>query len=218
MVPRAGTSRARPGPARGYPELVYQKQGELRAHMGESQDVRVARTRARLMTAYRELLEEGAGPITVSAVTRRAGVTRSTFYTHFTGASDLAASALGEYIEHVIDLSRSSIRAGESKRDANTRAVTLMLTFVSAQHAALERLFAEDDVFIQAVENALAVSARRCLLARLPVYGDPEVTARFTAAGVVRTMAWWLREKKNVPATEMAELIIRSMAVDFVGE
>ena len=44
------------------------------------------------MQAYRQLMDEDVTrPVTVTAVVRRAGVTRSSFYAHFTGADDLAA-------------------------------------------------------------------------------------------------------------------------------
>ncbi|MFJ6573970.1 TetR/AcrR family transcriptional regulator [Streptomyces sp. NPDC091292] len=63
-------------------------------------DPRVARSRAGLQAALRELIKEKElQQISVADIAKRAGMARSTFYDHFTDIDTLAASACTEYFD-----------------------------------------------------------------------------------------------------------------------
>ncbi|PYJ08517.1 MAG: hypothetical protein DMF06_12615 [Verrucomicrobia bacterium] len=68
--------------------------------LDKKEDQRVRRTRDRLGDALVELLvEKPFDAITVQHVLERAGVSRSTFYTHYRDKNDLFLSDVGEFFE-----------------------------------------------------------------------------------------------------------------------
>ena len=65
-------------------------------------DPRTRRSRSALETALRELIaERDLSQISVSDITKRAGVNRSTFYEHYTDVHDLAAAACTDGLRRV---------------------------------------------------------------------------------------------------------------------
>lgn len=69
----------------------------------ESSDARAVRVRSRLTTAVRELLSQTPiHAITVADVLRRAGVSRPSFYRHFTDLDDVALTIFREDIQQVL--------------------------------------------------------------------------------------------------------------------
>jgi AcrR family transcriptional regulator len=67
-------------------------------------DPRVARTKARIATGYRSLLQEMPHDrITVSQVARTAQVNRATFYRHFDTPDDVAAQLLRDFLAKAVD-------------------------------------------------------------------------------------------------------------------
>lgn len=68
-------------------------------------ETKSARTRARIKAAFTELLvERGLDALTVSDLTRRAGVNRGTFYLHFVDKYDLLEQLEGEVIADLADI------------------------------------------------------------------------------------------------------------------
>jgi AcrR family transcriptional regulator len=75
--------------------------------IAEPQNERSRRTRAAVLNATWQLLEEAGGPaVTMSEVARRAGVSRRALYLHFSSRSDLIG-ALHGYVDEVLDLESS---------------------------------------------------------------------------------------------------------------
>ena len=71
------------------------------------ENARSRRTRAGLLSAARELLEEGgAGALTMTAVANRAGVTRRSVYLHFPSRTDLLVG-LFDHVNRTEDLAGS---------------------------------------------------------------------------------------------------------------
>ncbi|WP_405146663.1 TetR/AcrR family transcriptional regulator [Nocardia salmonicida] len=60
---------------------------------GDPTDPRSMRTRRQLLEAFEQALEAGTTP-TVSDLVRDAGISRSTFYAHFTGIEEVGVAAL----------------------------------------------------------------------------------------------------------------------------
>ena len=66
-------------------------------------DPRIRRSRSALEAALRELIaERELGQISVSDLTKRAGVDRSTFYEHYTDVGDLAAAACTSMFDELV--------------------------------------------------------------------------------------------------------------------
>jgi len=57
--------------------------------------------------ALQLIAEKGLGALTISALAGRLGVTKGSFYWHFTGRDDLLAAALGRWERSVTDVVRS---------------------------------------------------------------------------------------------------------------
>lgn len=70
----------------------------------ETPDARIARSRQALLRAILDLLREGAGDhLTISAICERAGVSRPTFYQHFSSPHALLAAAVTERLDSLLD-------------------------------------------------------------------------------------------------------------------
>jgi AcrR family transcriptional regulator len=192
------------------------KQDELRLRRLDSDDRRVLKTRERLVEAYRALLDEDPdAAIGVTAVVARAGVTRSSFYAHFTGVSDLAAVALSELTAVVVRLARTATRAGESKDAVNERALLAVATFLSEHRRTYGALFTSGGEFTRAVETALAEESLTTLRARKHPHADPEITARYTAAGTMAILTWWLGSDGGRSPEALAHELMRVAPPDF---
>lgn len=77
-----------------------------RSRSGASANPRAQRTRAALIAAITELADEGApggtlGRLTIAQVSRRAGVSASSFYAHFDGIPALLRGALAHHLRAV---------------------------------------------------------------------------------------------------------------------
>jgi AcrR family transcriptional regulator len=101
-------------------------------------DPRTRRSRSALEAALRELIaERELHQISVSDLTKRAGVDRSTFYEHYTDVDDLAASACtAVFDELVATMSAARHRARDEERAVGH--LTELFTHV-AEHAPLYR-------------------------------------------------------------------------------
>lgn len=191
-------------------------QGGLRARRTESSDRRVLNTRGRLITAFRDLLDESPqDPPSVSAVVQRAGVTRSTFYTHFRGLDDLAALALADVTEAMTRLARAAIVEGDAKAAVNERLFTEFALYLSAHRHTYAGLLGDDGAFSHAVTEAFVQQALTSLRARRRLRTDPEVSARFMGAGLAAVLSWWLTSEEPLSAEELGRAIIAVAPADF---
>jgi AcrR family transcriptional regulator len=86
-------------------------------HISEPQNARSRRTRAAILDAAWQLLEElGGRGLVMGEVARRAGVSRRALYLHFASRGDLVL-ALHEHIDEALDL-ESSVRPVREAPDA----------------------------------------------------------------------------------------------------
>jgi len=165
--------------------------------MSASADVRVGRTREVIIGAISSLEADGV-PLTVSSLVRRAGVSRSVFYTHFSGVDDLAGFLLRKAFDQigVEDLEARSTRAVTGAASAR-RALTRL-----AEHFDEHRLLYAG-VFSASVASgafAVAVDAFKSQ-GRLvsPYVGTPppgidiDAAMEFIAPGAIGLLAAWVR-------------------------
>jgi AcrR family transcriptional regulator len=161
-------------------------------------DPRTARSLERLTEALRGMLsEEDLGAVTVSALCRRAGVHRTTFYGHFSSVSELAAEV---YTDLVGVASTVQIPENADATDAARifhAALLDTLYSVARERTAYRALFGA----------AISIGIRRRLLAsfteharsailELRVRGtardvDLDSAATFIAGGMVATVERW---------------------------
>lgn len=71
-----------------------------------SRDVRAVRTRGEIVKALERLAERGEA-ITVSSIVREAGISRGTFYTHYSGLEELAVELQAEVVHFLAGVERT---------------------------------------------------------------------------------------------------------------
>lgn len=192
------------------------KQDDLRIRRVVSEDRRVLKTRERLVEAYRAILDEKpGGPMTVIEVARRAGVTRSSFYAHFSGVDDLAATALSEFHETVVALARTEVREGQSKNEVNRRVILEIASFVAAHRDTYGALLTRNEGFARTVADTFAEQVLVTLRTRERVHADPEVTAQYMAAGLIGVLSWWLDSGDARSPEDLATALIAITPPDF---
>src|SRR3984957_9932696 len=100
-------------------------------------DRRTLKTRAALLTAFRDLvLSHGYAEVGVGDIIRRAQIGRSTFYLHFTSKQAL--------LNHGLDVLSTGLAACVDRHIAAERLVPLLEHFRSQRH--LNRVFFEDPI------------------------------------------------------------------------
>jgi AcrR family transcriptional regulator len=184
--------------------------------MAANLDPRARRTRERLVAAYRELAaDRGHDSVTVSDLVDRAGVNRTSFYAHFAGTDELAAEALTEFFEVLASADATSRRSGkQAPSDVSEESLSEVVRFVFDRRSVYAALLRRPDGFARAVEDAFADSSLRTLRAGGQV-ADPEVTARFIAAGVMGVLGWWLADDHGWTPQRLAKELTRIIPADF---
>ena len=160
-------------------------------------DRRVRRTVHALQGALIELiLERGFEAITVSDITERADVGRSTFYAHFADKEDLLQGSL-EQLRHLLE-------ASPSDRPGVHPALAFALPML--EHAAEMRpLFAATDgrrsgELIQDLVNDIWADLIRTRWA-----GADERAVRAVAGAFGATLRWWLTRAPELAPSEVDE-------------
>lgn len=174
-------------------------------------DPRTRRSRAALEAALLELIaERELGQISISDVTKRADVNRSTFYEHYTGLDDLAASACTVLFDELV---RSAPLSGQDSAMTVARAQRSLANLFAhvAEHAHLYRTLLGDDGSARVI-NHLLQRVTAGAHNRIASDGDDpaastddfaehsyDPAATFTAGAVVGTVIDWLR--RGCPGT-----------------
>lgn len=172
-------------------------------------DPRTARTKARLRES---LLAECAGrplgEVSVSAVVRRAGVGRATFYLHYEDLPALAVDACADVVHAAVDaLHTWQTHPGALAPDRPPAALAGFLAG-AAEHGALYRT-----LLLPGGGGPLGDRLHRELRARARAERaavgapHPDLVASAVAATFTSVLADWLHDR--IPATDPAELADR---------
>ena len=171
-------------------------------------DRRVRRTRKRLGDALVELLHEKPfDAITVQEVLDRAGVARSTFYSHFRDKEDLLVSDVDEFWTHVTELLPGP--DGLSRRVVPVRELFSHIADMQPFWAALVASGRLDDV-LDLGEAHLARLIERRLAEDPGVRGSfrkhRAATARTLAGALLALASWWIERAAPEPPALMDDL------------
>ena len=174
----------------------------------EKSDPRIRRTRDRLGDALMELLtEKPFDEITVQHVLERAGVSRSTFYSHFRDKNDLFMSDADEFFENLATaLSRFGDR---SERVAPVEELFAHIADVRPFYNALVESGRLHDImdlgrehFARGIERRLSELPR----ARAIPNNQRSAVAHSLAGSLVSLLSWWVQHGMNPSPGEMDQL------------
>lgn len=178
-------------------------------------DRRTARTRAALKRALVSLiLAKGYEAITVSELCLVAGISRSTFYAHFTSKDDIKRSGL-QQLRRALQQARSQVPA-----DGEPNSPDLDFARALFEHARDHR-----DLYLAlsggpgaavALETIRAIIAERVRheLVRTDLRGAQarEVVVQFVAGAYLAVLTWWLDAGAKAQPAEVADAC-RSLAL-----
>jgi len=169
------------------------------------QDRRVGRTRHRLVTTLRQLLQQKLlTKITVQDVLDNAGVSRSTFYAHFDDIEDLFLTDLDEFLERV---ATGLTRIGEkSERLAPVReffahvgeAQQIRLALARSDRL-LEFWELAREHFARGIKSRMAELSGSDALSRT----DRDILAHALAGALIAQLEWWNRHRTQISADQM---------------
>lgn len=173
--------------------------------LAQPSDPRIRRSRAALEAALLELVvDRELSQISVSDLTKRAGVNRSTFYEHYTDVHDLAAAACTAVFDSLVTAAQAAGPAAQPEDTAAEQALAGVFTHV-AENARLYRALLGDDGSARVINHLL----RRMITAgrvnregagtqapAQPAASDEtplDPAAAFLAGGFLGVIANWVR-------------------------
>ena len=188
-------------------------------------DPRPARTRAAIMAAVPRLIADPAasGEISVNAIARAAGVSRSAFYAQFSDLDELAVALL---VDAFRDIGLDDVDARHDPRaDARTLARESSRRLVA--HIDERRTFYRASLdwrLSGRVHESVVHAYAQQVLATIAVLDGgappdvvPEDAARFIAGGAIAMLTAWLRDEAPGGRDTMADRLVAVMPNWLVG-
>lgn len=164
----------------------------IRRSLEGSADPRVIRTRAAILAAVHELSAR-TSDVTVAAVVREAGISRASFYAHYSGLEDFAIALTRDALVAISDLwSHDQSSPAEATRRAQQRLVDYfvdnrdLFTAVAALPVSRDLYLAKVRSMADVIEVSLATNPRR------PAELEPAATARYIAGAAYGLIDAWL--------------------------
>jgi AcrR family transcriptional regulator len=186
--------------------------GGRERRMLASSDPRAVRTRQKLVDAFHAGIADGdLSSMSVSSLSRAAGINRTSFYSHFASPEDLAIHALSELFD-VVGQHDIAARTAHSipAAEASRQALRDIVGFVHERRDSYARVLgsAAAPRLVQGVTEAFTERTVESL-ARMPLLppgADVAVTARFLAGGVLGVIGAWLSDGDG-PSRSPEELV-----------
>lgn len=182
--------------------------GRRRQALKSSTDARAVRTRDCIIAALNHLAENGS-EITVSALVREAGISRGTFYTHFSGLEELAVAMQAEVVHFLAGLERTEAHLDPAETIRSRKeSIAEALAGVVGHYARYQGFYAA--VFSLPISQAAAkkrvealaieLEEHMCTDAVVPPHVNVKMAALFIAGGWTTVISEWVLG--NVQATE----------------
>lgn len=186
-------------------------QDAVRRMMRASGDPRAARTRQAIIDAVHELAAEGGAAPSVSDIVRRAGVSRSSFYTQFADLDELAGVVLRQAFA-TIGTENVAMRrvSGVSADEADHVAVGQLVAHVAEHRGLYQAWLAASPSFHAEALDALTAQVRRVitLAAGSPRDVPAEAEALYVAGGMLAVLRHWLQGDLPGTASDITDQIL----------
>lgn len=194
---------------------------ERPASSDRSPDPRPARTKAEIFAAVDRLSEVSPSDVTVAAIARNAGISRSAFYTQFAGLEELLSAIVSQTAEQFGSVARNSVNAdsGVDRRHMARASLSGLVDHVNA-HIAFYSAAMSWKVSLSvhdATTAAYAAQIRELIGAvreraptdiRLPEPTEIDLIAQYVAGGLAAAVTAWLRSYRATPAPEFIEQLL----------
>ncbi len=182
---------------------------------------RAAHTRAHLRRAYLDLLETGRVR-SAADVADRAGVNRSSFYTHFGSVGELAVDALREELEPAHDENLLRLEAGGAvvADESNRHVIRRIVDLSTAGHGALSTLLSGDRAFGEWAFGRILNGYVQDYLEIVPAFGSVPADRRAVAGeylghALSAVICSWLRGEVPVHRDDL-EALLAGLVPDWV--
>ena len=170
-------------------------------------DVRVERSRTQLAEALRTLLgSHDARDISVSALCAEAGVSRPTFYQHFTSVDEVAVAGIEERFTRLRDELDAADETACDSAEASRRLLVGFLEELDAERATWQRTIGSGTAF-SASRDAVETWFADQLASRHPE-ADAAVL-RYAAGGFLGVVRAWLLQQDGPDRPSAADLAER---------
>jgi AcrR family transcriptional regulator len=183
--------------------------------VAELVDPRIARTRARIATAFVALVTRRPyGRLRISDIARKAGIGRATFYAHYGSKDALLRAELQRIVlPMLIELPEDACLVdctGLFAHVQHARPIYRSLTSGPAR-SVIERII--QDAIEERIQGILAVRAMRAAASRRT---SPDFVSRFVASTVLALIAWAL-EQQNAPSPSEMQAAYRALVGTALG-
>jgi AcrR family transcriptional regulator len=186
-------------------------QDDLRRALAATEDPRAGRTRDRIVDALNALLDADES-ISVAAICTRAGIGRSTFYTHFATVGDVVVHVVDRMFDDLgpRDVSRRTGQVMARATITRTGLTELLDAFHSRRRWFLYALSAPATERVrERLVDEMSASLRGTILAERP--DAPEAFVRtasgYIAGGVLSVLLEWLDAPDRQNASDIIDTI-----------
>jgi AcrR family transcriptional regulator len=200
-------------------ETTTPLQDEIRRTMRASGDPRAMRTRQAIMDAVHALITEGESTPTVSQIVRRAGMSRSSFYTQFANMNELAAAVFRQAFTQVETADLAARRHGLAGAEATQTAVERLVRHVDEHRDFYRHSFPATFAAHNEAVQALAAQLRESipLVSSPPAGVSVDATAIYIAGGTLAILRAWVVGEVTGSVTDITNQIMALLPVWLVS-
>lgn len=177
-------------------------------------DPRAAKTRRDIFSAIEKLMSDGSTTVSVSDIVRIAGISRSSFYAHYSGLDEVATEFLRAQFAGIGETGIEE-RAGSGLVGMSAARVGYgRLVDHMVEHYPLYSSVLELPLTRNAYDKILNAYVRRLLesiliLDSVPAGVKPELVVAYVAGGALTLISAWIRGRLDVSDDELVEQLVR---------
>jgi len=186
----------------------------IRRTLRFSEDPRVARTREAIAAAVRELSLAG-DEITVASIVRASGISRASFYSHYSGLDQLALALTRDAF---LSIAEAWAADEHEPLDAMRAAQRRLVAYFSENrwfYRAVAAMPVSKDGYLAAVRMMAAVIEQA--IAPYPEAAPVEATARYVAGAAYGLIDAWLTEEIELTDDQLVERLVSMLPPWFSG-